>query len=606
MRYNGQKQKFMKKLLPICAALLIFSIAPQTAHARRSIQAFDTIEGFDSLVKIEGVEGGTNASITVVSPDNRRFETVVMADAEAFHSETIIPASFTALQGRYAVYSGYDSTFFEVYAAPRGSDFSTSVLSLADGVGGDERVLLAQASTAARFEIENIPASVIANERVHFRVTALDSNGAVVTGYRGTIAFSSTDANAQLPAAYTFLAEDQGRKTFDLGLSLRTVGVQQLKVYEQDNVLIKGEKTVEVTRTAAAATGAITITKPATGTYNVNILEIAGEAGPNSRVHLFDNGQKIAQLQANTSGRFSYTTSLLVDGRHSFQAESNGIQSALVPVTIDSTPAQIQDVEIAQTVLAPGATTEITVYSDPDLSAVQAAVRTVIVDLLPDQTQPGLYRGVLTAPTQEGEHTVTVFVTDRIGNVAPAQEVGKLRVDSSLISDGSFSFSVPTKVTGVQAIAGHAAALVRWSPAQAESGIAMYRIYYGTSPATISTLVNTSGPQTSFVVTGLQNGVEYFFQVVGIDRQGNEGDVRSEVVRATPDASKTLEGVSGGANAFGTDFDTGGPVLCDPGPCPPDVGYAPFTPEDGPEVWYMMVAAMLAPLVWKGFRKLGI
>src|SRR5262249_58934703 len=47
-----------------------------------------------------------------------------------------------------------------------------------------------------------------------FTAAATDVYGNVVTGYRGTVHFSSSDARAVLPADYTFTATDNGVHTF--------------------------------------------------------------------------------------------------------------------------------------------------------------------------------------------------------------------------------------------------------------------------------------------------------------------------------------------------------------------------------------------------------
>ncbi|MBI2639233.1 Ig-like domain-containing protein [Candidatus Peregrinibacteria bacterium] len=457
---------------------------------------------------------------------------------------------------------------------------------VAKAVGGDpETILLAQSGmSAARFEIDNLAASLNVNETVSFRVKAVDASGAVVNSYAGTIIFSSTDPNAQLPSAYTFQPADQGQHTFDLGLSFRTAGSQKLTVQQQGNALIQGEKTVTVTTVSSGGSaGQVRITKPATGTYSLKILEIAGEATPNVKVKLFDNGQEMTEVQANSAGRFSFNTPLLQDGQHVFSASSSGVQSESVTVTIDSTPARVEQFDISKTDLAPGESVEISVRSDPDLNSIQATMGDFITDLEPDPQNPGIYRGTLTAPAQDGEYTINIIITDKVGNVSPAAEAGKIRVDAGLKPPPIPSFSVPSKVQGAEAHPGNAAVQITWQAAQAAAGIAQYRIYYGTDPARITLVTNTTDAKTSWIIPNLQNGTKYYFQVVGIDTNGNEGDNRSDVVNATPSPDAVLPGGGGGLQP---------PVLCDPMPCPV-APPPPYTPEDGPEVFGMVIAALV-------------
>src|SRR5439155_18976189 len=61
-------------------------------------------------------------------------------------------------------------------------------------------------------------------------VTAQDANGNTVSGYTGTVHFTSTDAAAALPADYTFVAGDNGAHTFPVTLTTagsRTVTATQ-------------------------------------------------------------------------------------------------------------------------------------------------------------------------------------------------------------------------------------------------------------------------------------------------------------------------------------------------------------------------------------------
>lgn len=439
--------------------------------------------------------------------------------------------------------------------------------------GGDpETVLLAQAGqTVSRFVIENLPASVSMNETVDFTIKAVDASGMTVPAYAGTVRFSSTDANAQYPNPYTFQPADQGRKTFDLGLTFRTVGSQQIAVQDQNNALITGNRTVEVLSAASSTSASIRITKPATGTYSVNTLEIAGEAAPHARVQIFDNGLQIAEVNAGSSGRFSYNASLLTDGQHTLHAQSAGVQSDPVTISIDSTPAQVEQVAITNTNLAPGETTEISIHSDPDLNSVQVTVAEYIFDLEPDPQNPGIYRGTITAPMQDGEYVVNIILIDNLGNESGLTEIARLRVDASLeVGSGSTAaLSVPSKVNAVTAISGNSRVTLTWQAAEAASGIAFYRIYYGTNLSSLNLVANTQDANIMWYIPNLQNGVQYYFQVVGVDANGNEGDNRSDVISAIPSADSTAEDNL---------------VLCDPGPCPPDIEYPPLTPDDGPGV----------------------
>ncbi len=87
-------------------------------------------------------------------------------------------------------------------------------------------------------------------------VTALDPYGNVATGYRGTVHFTSTDRGAVLPANYTFTTSDEGIHTFGNGVTLKTIGLQTITVYDISNQSITGSAVVYVGAAPAAESGA--------------------------------------------------------------------------------------------------------------------------------------------------------------------------------------------------------------------------------------------------------------------------------------------------------------------------------------------------------------
>lgn len=565
--------------------------------------------GFDStLVTVRIVDEFTNPLPfhEVKLTSNRGADGILEQSSETdkhgllfFHVNSTIPG--------ISILTALDTTAGQPLNA-RPQIFFSKPATVFASVGGDpETILLAQGnggSIATAFKIENMPATATVNDALNCTVSAVDSLGNTVASYLGKITFTSTDQNATVPSPYTFAASDQGKHTFNLGLTFSTTGTQKLTVQEQGSPTVKGEKTVTITNVQHNVAGEVKITKPATGTYAVSTLEIAGEANPNASVKINDNGQQIAEVQADSGGRFFFTTAQLTDGNHTFQAQSLGVQSESVPVTVDTTPAQVQDVSIDKTNLAPDETTGITVRSDPDLNSIQATVDQLIVDLKQDDKNPGVYRGILTAPAQDGEYTVNIIITDKIGNSTGPKEVGKLRVDASLKQGGNgvTTFSVPSVVKNVKALPGNSRVTLMWSPAQAEAGIAFYRIYYSTDPQNLQLVVNTKDSNTTWYIPNLQNGTTYYFQVVGVDTQGVEGDNRSDVVSAAPSATATN---TGGANGNGNLGGANYPVLCDPGPCPPNAPTPNGIPQDGPEVFYMIAASLLGGGAYRLYRKRG-
>jgi hypothetical protein len=100
------------------------------------------------------------------------------------------------------------------------------------------------AATASTFLI-SAPASVSSGVAFSLTVEAVDGFGNVVTGYRGTVHFTSTDTTAYLPGDRTFTSAEEGVRTFN-GVRLRTRGSQTITITDTLNGSIIGSVIVNV------------------------------------------------------------------------------------------------------------------------------------------------------------------------------------------------------------------------------------------------------------------------------------------------------------------------------------------------------------------------
>jgi hypothetical protein len=71
-------------------------------------------------------------------------------------------------------------------------------------------------ASASTCTATGVPAAARAGDAIPLRVTVLDAFGNVATGYTGTMAFTSADTRATLPASYAFGAPDQGAHGFSV------------------------------------------------------------------------------------------------------------------------------------------------------------------------------------------------------------------------------------------------------------------------------------------------------------------------------------------------------------------------------------------------------
>lgn len=111
------------------------------------------------------------------------------------------------------------------------------------------------------------PANTVAGDSFDITVSAIDSSGAMATGYSSQIHFASSDALAGLPADYTFTPADAGTHTFTV--TLKQAGSKFVSAQEVGG-RINGVATISVAPQVtsnlvlASASGAIGVTRPVT------------------------------------------------------------------------------------------------------------------------------------------------------------------------------------------------------------------------------------------------------------------------------------------------------------------------------------------------------
>src|SRR5205814_7524708 len=106
-------------------------------------------------------------------------------------------------------------------------------------------------AAADSITLSGFPATTTAGAAQTFTVTAKDAYGNVATGYTGTVHLTSTDAQAVLPADYTFTATDAGVKQFTV--TLKTAGPQSVTVTDALNPTITQSVSLTVTPGAVSA-----------------------------------------------------------------------------------------------------------------------------------------------------------------------------------------------------------------------------------------------------------------------------------------------------------------------------------------------------------------
>jgi ELWxxDGT repeat protein len=109
---------------------------------------------------------------------------------------------------------------------------------------GTESGLSVNPAAASQFILTAL-SNVTTGASFSLTLTVEDAYGNVVTGYTGTVHFSSTDTRATLPSNYTFTAADKGVHTFT-GLVLHKKGNQKITITDTHNSLLTGSVIVAV------------------------------------------------------------------------------------------------------------------------------------------------------------------------------------------------------------------------------------------------------------------------------------------------------------------------------------------------------------------------
>jgi hypothetical protein len=149
-----------------------------------------------------------------------------------------LPANYTFTANDAGVHT------FSATLKTAGTQSITALDTTTASIAGTDAAIAVNPAAAFQFVII-APTSITAGTRFTLTVKVEDAYGNVVTGYRGTIHFSSTDSTASLPRNYTFSATDQGVHTFT-GLILRKKGNQKITITDTLNSLLTGSAMVGV------------------------------------------------------------------------------------------------------------------------------------------------------------------------------------------------------------------------------------------------------------------------------------------------------------------------------------------------------------------------
>ncbi len=236
--------------------------------------------------------------------------TFASSDAQA-----VLPAAYSFTNKDNGVH-----TFSATLKTP-GSQ-SITVQDSANGFTAKESGISVTTSTAVSLVVTGFPATT-AGAAQSFTVKIVDALGNPITGYTGTVTFSSSDVTAGLPASYTFTAADAGVHTFSA--TLKTAGSQSITVKDTATSTIVGSQTGIAVSAGAVALFAfsvpISVTQGVGFKFTVTVLDAYGNVatGYHGKVHLSSTDGK--------AGTQDYTFSSNDNGVHTFSYTLNALGS---------------------------------------------------------------------------------------------------------------------------------------------------------------------------------------------------------------------------------------------------------------------------------------
>ena len=198
---------------------------------------------------------------------------------------------------------------------------------------GSQSVAVTPAA-ASSFSVSGFPATT-AGMAHSFTVTALDDFGNVATGYTGTVAVTSSDPIASLPANYTFTAADAGVHTFTA--TLKRAGTQFLQVTDTlTSDIIGAENGIVVSAAAVthfAISGPTSVAQGVGFKITVSAVDDFGNvnAGYRGSVHLSSTDP--------TGGTQNFTFSNNDNGVHIFSYTFNALGAQTITIVDTSNSA---------------------------------------------------------------------------------------------------------------------------------------------------------------------------------------------------------------------------------------------------------------------------
>ncbi len=295
------------------------------------------------------VPAGTPFSFTITAEDSfgnveTGYTGTVHFSAGAADPQAVLPADYTFGAADAGSHT-FSATLFRTLSAlsPTAPSLTATDAAHVSNTAPVNVLSLAPVSLT----MLGVPNQTTAGALIGVTVAALDVYGNAAAAYTGTVHFTSSDAQAGLPADYTFTAGDRGAHVFYP--SLKTVGTQSLGVTDTGNPAFAGNASgvvvVPAMPTVWVVTGVPAATTAGTPqTFTLTATDSFGNVATNyfGRVH-FSSSDGQAGLPLD------YTFTAADAGSHAFTAtlKTAGAQSLTFTDTVSTVLTGTQSITVA-------------------------------------------------------------------------------------------------------------------------------------------------------------------------------------------------------------------------------------------------------------------
>lgn len=274
------------------------------------------------------------------------------------------------------------------------------------------------AGSITTLDVSGFPTPQVAGTAASVTVAAHDQFGNTVTGYTGTVHFTSSDPQGVLPADYAYVATDNGTHTFS-AVTLRTIGTQSITASNMAAGSFSGAQSGIVVSPAPADRLAFSV-QPGAGTYgslpNPQPVVVSQDVYGNTSTVGLGASKVVTVALTSGSGSLMGTTSLDIGtaaGKGTASFSNLGVNSAgagkqLTASAAGLTNAVSSSFTISQAVVTANVTVNNKIYDTTTTAAI--ATRSLT--------------GVLGTDNVTLVGGAAAFVTKSVGNGNPVNVTG--------------------------------------------------------------------------------------------------------------------------------------------------------------------------------------